>query len=612
MRMQPRQTLLEIWRAAARLSYDDKERSWIFGGVTGSNSLSDAEQLLCILLPATSGGPFGLDQPNATTQDVTNALKHLGTTTDIPRLIIRILGQYMDRYSDETGRPLFAGDAYFSTQDGSPAKPEQLAYNVVDSFTMSIGLSLAALTFARGFRSSLTRQDLLDEVRAVEQKASLRLTAAMIGMLRSFTVNSFNMDSDEGRTLINTVNQSRLPARQVADELWRSLRDLRGALREVLIGFDQESIRDLDDPHRLFECGWTWGVARGAPEVETTEPVGEQENGVAEPAPYLYFSVVALNGIADLFTGRTRTLGLLNPEQVRLATALQLRWEITQRYWSTLASFGQGKWPLEDIPWRTTDNAESDYFSLLVTAMTVQDLAARRATDAELSRVGNILDELAVRGRITRRALAPDPAVTLHWPGVIISLNGSEADDGTVLTWPCTDYTPVLLKRLLNLAALITDTDLRGQLMNKADTVWDNLVQRRIKGGAAHDLWDQVSQAYPQVKLEVQAPSWYYTERIIECLLAAADVVTTASLRNERLTLQARNMLNEAEQLFDREQLAGSGGGAAPLRENLYRVRVNLERAREIIDIQPATAQALIAGVLQDLDKLAAARSNVG
>lgn len=612
MRMQPRQTLLEIWRATARLSYDDKEKSWIFGGVTGSNSLSDAEQLLCILLPATSGGPFGLDQPNATAHDVTNALKHLGTTTDIPRLIVRVLTEYMDRYSDEDGRPLFAGEKYFSTVDGTPAKPEQLALNVVDSFTMSIGLSLATLTFARGFRSSLTRQDLLEEVRNLEQKASLRLTAAMIGMLRSFTVNSFSMDSLEGRTLINTVNQSRLPARQVADELWRSLRDLRGALREVLIGFDQKSISDLDDPHRLFECGWTWGVARGAPPVDTTEQVGQQEDGVAEPAPYLYFSVVALNGIADLFTERTRTLGLLNPEQVRLATALQLRWEITQRYWSSIASFGQGRWPLEDIPWRTTDNAESDYFSLLVTAMTVQDLSARRGTDAELSRVGEILDELAVRGRITRRPLTPDTAVTLHWPGVIITLGGSESSGGPVLTWPCTDYTPVLLKRLLNLAALISDTDLRGQLLNRADAVWENLVQRRIRDGAAHDLWDQVAQVYPQVDLQVQAPSWYYTERIIECLLAAADVVTTASLRNDGLTVQARNMLNEAEQLFDREQLAGSGGGAMPLRENLYRVRVNLERAREIIETQPATAQALISTVLQDLDKLAAARSNVG
>ncbi|GAA1828200.1 SCO2524 family protein [Luedemannella flava] len=627
MRLQPRQTLLEIWKATVRLSSAEGDKNWVFGGVTGTNSLSDAEQLLCILLPATAVGPFGLDQPNSTPDDVVGALRGLGNAVDIPLRLVRALTQYMDRYTDDTGTPVFSGQAYFSTAPGSPPPTaEQANINVVDSFTMSIGLTLATLTFSRGFRSSLRRQELIDEVRALEEKASARLTAAMIGMLRSFTVNSFEWDSPEGRTLVDTVNQARLPARQVADDLWRSLADIRGALREVTIGFDPDNIIDLDHQHRLFECGWTWGVARGAPRVDTNDPVGEQEPGIAEAAPYLYFSVVALNGIANLFTERTRTLGLLNAEQVRLATALQLRWEITQRYWSTLASFGSGRWPLEDIPWRTADNVESDYFSLLVTAMTVQDLLARRASDQDLLRVVDVLDELAVRGRITRRPLIRDPSLTtyrpgephiqdpalnMHWPGVPITLNGSDVNGGPVLTWPCTDYTPVLLKRVLQVANLMSDTDLRGQLLTKADAIWENLLERRIHDGPAHDLWDQVSHVYPQIDLEASSPSWYYTERVVECVLEASTVINAATLRNERLAARARDLLNEAEQLFDREQLAGSDSSGPPLRDLLYRVRVKLERVREIIDERPGTAFSLVITVLEDLDRLAAARSNV-
>ena len=89
---------------------------------------------------------------------------------------------------------------------------------------------------------------------------------------------------------------------------------------------------------------------------------------VRQQVPFLYFTVNALDGIADLFSARTVILGLLNEEQQRLTAALRLRWELTQRYWATIATFGEARWPLEDIPWKTTDGRESDYYSLLVTS----------------------------------------------------------------------------------------------------------------------------------------------------------------------------------------------------------------------------------------------------
>jgi hypothetical protein len=608
MRMAPRQQLLGIWRATARVSFH--EQRWLWGGRDGPNSISDAEQLLSLMLPATSLELFKLDCPDETANDVIEALRVLGAVTEIPRLLIRVLTEYMEKYTDESGTPVFFGDGYFTTTDGGAPSEEQAALDVVDSFTMSVTLSLAAIGFARVFQQYVRREDLRGEIVRLERLASARLSAAMIGLLRSFTVYAFDASAPEGRTLVGTVNQSGLPHRQVAEELWHGLREVRAALRSVTIGSAGPESR-LDDPNRLFECGWSWGIVRGAPVVETAADIGKQPAGVAEAAPYLYFSVVALDGIAGLFSERTRILGLLNEEQQRLASALQLRWDITQQYWSTIASFGSGRWPLEDIPWRTTDAQESDYFSLLVTAMTVQDLVRRRAPDVELDRVGRILDELAHRARITRRPFAGDPAVALHTPGVVIDLNGSEELGPTRLTWACADFSPLLFKRTVLLAGLMRDTGLRGQLLTQADAVWDHLLRRSIKDGPARNLWDQVGDVFGGVDSHADSPSWYYTERVVECVVAAASVLYSSTLKSDRLTAYARELVNEADHLFDQELLGGWDTAGPAVRDVIQKVQANLRRAREIIDDRPGTAAVLANTALQDLDSLAVARQDV-
>ena len=134
---------------------------------------------------------------------------------------------------------------------------------------------------------------------------------------------------------------------------------------------------ELENRGRLFECGWSWGVVDGAPEIPYASGIGEQPVGVAEARPYLYFTVVALEGIQDLFSERTRILGLLDEEQQRLARALQLRWDLTRQFWATIATFGGGRWPLEDLPWMTTDGRESDYYSVLLASIVIQGEGAR-------------------------------------------------------------------------------------------------------------------------------------------------------------------------------------------------------------------------------------------
>ncbi len=562
------------------------------------------------MYPATMYPSFRLDRPDETADDIIDALEVLGDSVDVPKLLIKIATEYMERYTGDAGAPIFSGDSYFDPHESGAAPSfSQRNLDVVDSFSMSITLTLAMIGFSRVFRSVVSREDLRQEVDKLEALASTRLSAAMVGLLRSFSVNVFDANSAAGRALCRVTNQSGLPERRIVEDLQRALVENRAGLRDLTFGLEQTT--DIENPNRLFECGWSWGIVKDAPRIETTEEVGPQPDGIAQAAPYLYFTVVALDGIADLFSTRTRVLALLNEEQLRLAQALQRRWDLTQQYWSTIASLGADRWPLEDLPWRTTDEVESDYFSLLVSSIVVQDLVERRGSDADLGRVGRVLEELASRSRITRRPLRDDPAVQLHAPGLRIPLGGSEEVGEHPIGWMVSNFAPLLLKRTVRIVELLRDTDLRGRLVELADDVWDHLLRRRLHDGPGRDLWDQPGEVFDKVSVRHELQSWYHTERVVECLVAAANMAGRAPLRSTRLTDVATDLLNEADHLFDRELLGWSGEAGPAMRTTLQAVRANLRRAREILHDRPGSATVLASEVLRDLDRLAAARQDV-
>ncbi len=606
MKIQSRQQLLEIWRATARASFQDDK--WVRGGRDRSNSISDAEQLLCILHPATELASFRLDKPDETAEDILGALQGLGDSIEIPKLLIRVLTEYMEQYRNATGLPIFSGESYFDPHEsGAVPSASQGELDVVDSFGISITLTLAVLSFTRVFRSVVSREELHQEVNKLDALATTRLTAAMVGLLRSFSVHVFDVREPAGRILCRRSNKSNLPERQVVRDLQLALREIRSGLRDITIGSGQDA--DLESSNRLFECGWSWGIVKDTKPIETEEEVG-QPDGVAVNNPYLYFTVVALAGLEDLFSERTRILGLLNAEQRRLSQALQIRWDLTQSYWSTIATFGTGRWPLEDLPWCTSDGQETDYYSLQVSAMVVQNLVRSRASDAELGRVGRVLEELANRGRIDRRPLQDDPALGLHYPGVRLGLRGSEAVGDHPVGWLATNFSPLLLKRTLAIAGLVRDTYLRGRLLTLADNVWDHLLLRRLNDGPGRDLWDQPSDAYTQLSARHELPSWYYTERVVECLVAAAQVVSRPPVHSTQLTELAVDLLHEADHLFDRELLSGSGEAGPSMRAVLQGIRANLRRAWEIRHDRPGSAVVLASEVLRELERLASARQD--
>ena len=607
MRLQPRLQTLEVWRSVAQFSRNGG--GWNWGGRDARNSISDAEQLLSLMYPASIERNLALDQPDGTADDVLDALKPLGDSVEIPKVLVDVLTEYMRTYRSDTGTPLFAGESYFQPADqGAELTKEQRALDVVDSYTMSISLALSTLAFLKGFSRSVTRQQLRDKIIELEAAASARLSAAMVGLLRSFTVFVFEPDSRPGRTLLRSINQSNLPDRAVLDEMRRVLRPVRASLRDATLGLSQDD--SLDNENLLFEVGWSWGVVDDALPVETSEPVGEQPSGIALSAPYLYYTVVALDAIADLTSERTRVLGLLNQEQQRLAQALQLRWDIVLAYWSRIARFGDGRWPLEDVPWRTTDEEESDYFSLLVTAVVLLDLLARRATDDDLTRTVAVLEELAIRGRINRRITKDDArAIALHHPGVKLGLVGAEKL-GPPMIRRVSDFGALLLKRAVRAAELSRNNAARERLLMVAEETLTHMWKRRLSDGQGGGLWDDLTDVIPGYVLEDKQPSWYITERIIESLVIAASTLSARPIRSIRLQDVAGDMLSEADHLFSQEQLEASEQPGSAMHTSLRRIGARLQRARRLQQERPGTSASIIANVLQELDELALARQD--
>lgn len=605
MQIKPRQQLLDIWQALARHSFEDGAWEW---GESDRSSVSDAERLLCLMYPATEIPAFRLDDPDTTERDVLTALRTAGGRLEIPAKIVAVLADFMGTHVAEDKAPSFAGGNYFLSADpeNGPTE-EQRRLGVVDSFSMSITLSLACLGFLKIYESTTRRTEVRAQIDALRDSTKTRLTAAMVSLLRSFTINVFDPEEAQGRTLCQLLGQGHASDRVVIQQFQRRFKALRATISEsFVLGVD---VADrLKDENQLFECGWAWGLVKDAPPVETTDPIGLQPDGIAKSIPYLYFTVVALDGIQDLFSDRTLTLGLLDPEQQRLAEALRLRWEITQQYWSGIARFGDTSWPLEDIPWRTTgQRLESEYFSLSVASILVHDLVRRRATDDDLTRTVAVMERLAERGRISSRMKQRDSAMQLHTPGVRLPLQGSDAL-GPPMQWTMGDFSAQLLKRSIQLCTLSRNISSHDRLLRLSERIFDHVWRRRITEGPGTGLWDDVTAVFPGAPPAERPFSWSVTERVTECMVAARQLYVQPPIRSPELALQAAAMLSEATHLLGNEQLepTSHNGGSRGLA--LTGVEVKLKRARDIVDRQPATAIALTNEILGELEALALAR----
>ena len=612
MKIRTRRHILETWHATVNYCYRDGRWSW-GGHRSGRNSISDAEQLLTILYPATAIDSLKIDQVDQTADDVLDYLRSLGNALDIPRRLVGALSEYMRTYLVD-GTPDFSGDSYFDVleEDEVAPKSEQLKLHVVDSYSVSVSLCLATLGFLQVFRRDIKSPRMWRELDELEKLSSTRLTAAMVGLLRSFTVNTFLPTDPPGVTMCRMINQGNIASENLVLGLLEDLAEIRASLQKELTLGLSEVADELENPGRLFECGWSWGVVDGAPKIGSTDDIGDQPAGIADARPYLYFTLIALNGIKDLFSGRTRILGLLSEEQQRLASALQLRWDLTRQFWAKIATFGDGRrWPVEDLPWTTSDGAESDYYSLLLTSIVIESAGSGRGPGVDVERAGRLLDELASRGRITRRPTADDPAIALHIPGMRLRLYGSEkVAGGPLLQWTVSSYASLVLKQVLRVAELADDTVTRLRFLDLADQIWAHIEQRRVEAPNGRGLWDEPTRVFTGSPFAPYGgPSWYHTVRVIEALVAAANVTQSqTAFASPELAQFAVQLIAEAEHLFDRELLRGTDDASVLLREMFQVVEAKLRQARELLDGRPGTAGVLASEVLRELNAIDAAR----
>jgi hypothetical protein len=441
-------------------------------------------------------------------------------------------------------------------------------------------------------------------------------------LLRSFSVNVFAPDSDFGVRQLRRVNQDGRPMRVVIDDLRTQLHRIHVRFRDdIILGSGAAESSALDPSEQLFECGWSWSVVRQAPRItlDGTLGVQGQREGPAENAPYLYFTAVALDAIEELFSPRTQLLNLLDSTQQRLANALELRRQLTHAFWSCIATFGTGRrWPLEDIPWQTTDGLQNEYYSVLISGLFVQERVKQPAADADLARVGVIFAEQAGRSRVTRRAVAKDiNAISAHDPGEHEPLRGSEAGgpEGVgrpQLAWMVSDIAPLLLDRSLRLAGHFDAGAARTRVLDLADRIWEHLLTRRIEAEPAHGLWDQPGRAFPEVpgvatQTEV---SWYHTKRVLDCLVSAGRIVSEPPRPSPDLARTADEMLIEADQLLHVEFFREPGRRGQRPRDDLEAASSLLDQARAVAERTPGVAVALAGEVLAMLHRRAQARAH--
>ncbi|GAA4962105.1 SCO2524 family protein [Yinghuangia aomiensis] len=603
MLIRPRQQILEIWRGVARLSDPAGQ-----GRQTAeANSITDAEKLLCLMYPAYELDGFRLDTPDETADDVLDALRTLGDRVSIPRHLTEMIADFLEAYTEPDGTPVFSGGNCLVTADpGSRPAPAQLRLDVVNSLSMSLTLTLTSLRFLKAFGREVRRPDLRRRIAAVEEGLGKRLTASMVGLIRSFAVRTLPHTSPEGRALLGMLGNAQAHSRNADTRLANLLRPIRFGLIDLLDGADAPP--GLDDDEMLFECGWAWSVRKDAPLLTTAQDIGGQPDGVAEPVPDLYFTVIALDGLMDIFTDRTLMLSLLTAEQQQLAHTLRLQAELTHRYWSVVACFGDGTWPLERLPWQTVDGRASDYFTLLVMSVVAQDLLRRQAGDEDLERTIRTIELLAIRARIPQRGETAVAGRTRSAPAVNLELPGSETL-GPPLRWPLSDFPTVLLKRAVQFAGLAHEPESRDRLLRLAEATLAHVWESRRQYGPADGLWHEPSRLPDDAAAPV-APSWTHTERVVESLVAAAGMLRGAPLRSTRVTELARGMILEAEHLLGQELLQVASGPVSSLHTSLQRMQSRLRRAREILGERPGSAYAIVAEVLRELDELTAARQH--
>ncbi|MEM9570764.1 MAG: hypothetical protein AAF996_04810 [Pseudomonadota bacterium] len=578
--------------------------------IPGRNSIIDSEILLTFLVADAQLDEFGFDcSSQGGSEDVKNhplyrcfysANKNGKTFTYWNERVKRALKTYFIRNSNEDGRPTFASDSYLEDLSETLVSLENI--ETVDSYSFSLTTALYAKLLAERLKALFAADGEDEEVEfwsGISSDASDRISGALVGLISSFSVSSLKQDLWEEAT------GRRWP--EVAG-------GVRSKQRLETVRSDLRAMGYSISPKSAFEIGWSWGPIEQkyieSQDRSVTE-AAEQRTFSSENAPYLYFTINALDGIADLATPEIESGGILDSDQLAKASLLKSMAAMTSNYWMAITTAdqttqGPGRWEIETLPWRTADGQGSLYWNLFLSRLI---MSFGTLSEAELSRFSSLAERMGESARITTPPFPEktDQAISaIHYPGLEIELFSDDYEDGTkpAFRWLSFDFSAQLLKLVAQISKQSLEPNTRQRLLDLTDRLWRHL-ERRCGSGVGKS-WDLFSNVYPNYdffgeesgkfsKAEIKKSrsavglpvsnenvnSWYMTERVQEALVGVAIAERQKPRAAPEIQRLAISFAQEAQWWIS--TLEGD-------EDEIDEARRELEKCRELIADRPSMA----------------------
>jgi hypothetical protein len=427
--IEPSQELLHIWRRWMLFSNhsgagsDPSPTAWVTPRPEGwpesarwnheRNSVMDGELLECIFLPAYSTPRLMLRDLKNVTREVREVLypgqPAEGSTPDwvAIRLIFARLHDFLVTHR-EGGAPSFGPGSYVRPSDCRTDPAAHPFPGIVDSFSISISLCVQAKMLLRWWEEAQGEnpgwiEDRVNEQIDPDAPDFIRFRR----QVEPFDDTAMEDLLDERLTVAMRQLRDSFIAVPVPEDRWRegnypypTGRD-GTALAEIKQRL-QTRAQALRVSHSIrFHCGFSWGRVAAQ---------DDDAGWYAEPLPYLYFTVGALDAIADVTAQAVRAANILNEPQNVLAAELGFMYEQTSRFWTVLSRLPgatPGTLKIEEVPWRGFDKSTSLYWTLYVLRVITARTDSEEFRDPEyIDRLVRVVEELGQRARISRDPVA--------------------------------------------------------------------------------------------------------------------------------------------------------------------------------------------------------------
>jgi hypothetical protein len=587
------------------------------------NPIIDAEYLLSLLYPLSEMPGMGVRFvkekdgsasyfPGEAAGRLTALAEEKASQIEVLERIVGLCARYFDTYQSSSGQPQFGAKGYIETaKDSEPITSSHEALFTTEAASFSLTLCLTVMQMARRLLDYQPESEsLCKTLNELSTLASKRLTVSLQGLIAAYAVST-------------------KPASDWTKRTRRNWTDHLGQLQDVARRLKALGAK-LSLADQAFECGWSWAplapdkILQGRTDVsgnhdrafDAARSLSGKIPVHGEAEPYFYFTVSAIDAIADL--PNAVQAELLTGEQVTLANRLINLCSIAIDYWTALG-FGGGesnRWPVLDVPWSPadTDPAEpeansSEYWNLYLLRLA----ADRIPVDARsMEQTIGLLRLLADAARITRAPFPPrddEKVRTFHWPGRLLTLLGflnkgaSKENTGEKklhFEWAIYDFAPQLLKVAAQMLARCTNKEQRDQLVRLCEEIWNHLARRRDPEGTS---WDNLDGAFPDFHHEEQPEagtsrkvgSWYMTERVAEALVAMAkamDVRPAPDPQLKALCLSLATMLN-----FEIQRALSSKEFSPKQASQISLLLERTQTARQLVDDSPGAAYGLLMNV---------------